>query len=120
MAYSLVLCCILIKRENEVDNMSSSFKGPADVAKAVASTGGVKGSANLVNLILLSFLAGAYIAFGGLLAEVANAGISVFARYRKRGPEKNHRKDPIIHMGLLMDANGIRAEIGRASCRERV
>ncbi|KZX13902.1 formate/nitrite transporter family protein [Methanobrevibacter oralis] len=55
--------------------MSSSFKGPADVAKAVASTGGVKGSANLVNLILLSFLAGAYIAFGGLLAEVANAGM---------------------------------------------
>lgn len=28
-------------------------------------------------------------------------------KYRKRGPEKNHRKDPIIEMGLLMDANGI-------------
>ena len=34
-------------------------------------------------------------------------GNPVSARYRKRGPEKNHRKDPIIHMGLLMDANGI-------------
>lgn len=28
-------------------------------------------------------------------------------KYRKRGPEKNHRKDPIVEMGLLMDANGI-------------
>lgn len=26
---------------------------------------------------------------------------------RKRGPEKNHRPDPIIEMGLLMDASGI-------------
>ena len=29
------------------------------------------------------------------------------AKYRKRGPEKNHRPDPIIGMGLLMDKNGI-------------
>lgn len=29
------------------------------------------------------------------------------ARYRKRGPEKNHRPDPIVGMGLLMDRNGI-------------
>ncbi len=27
--------------------------------------------------------------------------------YRKRGPEKNHRPDPIIEMGLLMDSNEI-------------
>lgn len=27
--------------------------------------------------------------------------------YRKRGPEKNHRPDPIIEMGLLMDNTGI-------------
>lgn len=27
--------------------------------------------------------------------------------YRKRGPEKNKRPDPIIEMGLLMDSNGI-------------
>jgi hypothetical protein len=27
--------------------------------------------------------------------------------YRKRGPEKNHRPDPIVEMGLLMDKNGI-------------
>jgi len=27
--------------------------------------------------------------------------------YRKRGPEKNHRPDPIIEMGLLMDGSGL-------------
>lgn len=27
--------------------------------------------------------------------------------YRKRGPSKEHRKDPIVQMGLLMDKNGI-------------
>lgn len=27
--------------------------------------------------------------------------------YRKRGPEKNKRPDPIVEMGLLMDASGI-------------
>ena len=34
-------------------------------------------------------------------------GNPVPARYRKRGPEKNHRPDPIVEMGLMMDANGI-------------
>lgn len=34
-------------------------------------------------------------------------GNPVPARYRKRGPEKNHRPDPIVEMGLLMDRNGI-------------
>lgn len=29
------------------------------------------------------------------------------AKYRKRGPEKNHRPDPIVEMGLMMDKNGI-------------
>ncbi len=29
------------------------------------------------------------------------------AKYRKRGPEKNHRPDPIVEMGLLMDRTGI-------------
>jgi hypothetical protein len=28
-------------------------------------------------------------------------------KYRKRGPEKNHRPDPIVELGLLMDRNGI-------------
>lgn len=28
-------------------------------------------------------------------------------KYRKRGLEKNHRPDPIVQMGLLMDKNGI-------------
>ena len=34
-------------------------------------------------------------------------GNPVPAKYRKRGPEKNHRPDPIVEMGLLMDKNGI-------------
>lgn len=29
------------------------------------------------------------------------------AKYRKRGPEKNHRPDPIVEMGLLLDRSGI-------------
>ena len=54
--------------------MSSSFKSPVDTAKAISATAGAKDSAKLTNVILLSFLAGAYIAFGGLLAIVASAG----------------------------------------------
>lgn len=38
---------------------------------------------------------------------VDKAGNLVAAKYRKRGPEKNHRPDPIVEMGLLMDRNGI-------------
>lgn len=34
-------------------------------------------------------------------------GNRIPAKYRKRGPEKNHRPDPIVEMGLLMDRNGI-------------
>lgn len=34
-------------------------------------------------------------------------GNPVPPKYRKRGPEKNHRPDPIVEMGLLMDKNGI-------------
>ena len=55
--------------------MSSSFKSPVDTAKAISGTAGAKDSANILNVILLSFLAGAYIAFGGLLAVVASAGM---------------------------------------------
>lgn len=34
-------------------------------------------------------------------------GNPVAPNYRKRGPEKNHRPDPIVEMGLLMDRNCI-------------
>ena len=34
-------------------------------------------------------------------------GNPVSAKYRKRGPEKNKRPDPIVEMGLLMDSKGI-------------
>ena len=38
---------------------------------------------------------------------VDREGNRVPAKYRKRGPEKNHRPDPIVEMGLLIDRNGI-------------
>ena len=38
---------------------------------------------------------------------VDKEGNPVAAKYRKRGPEKNHRPDPIVEMGLLTDRNGI-------------
>lgn len=56
--------------------MSSSFKSPADTAKAIVGIAELKNNAPLGNVIILSFLAGAYIAFGGLLAEVATAGMA--------------------------------------------
>ena len=34
-------------------------------------------------------------------------GVAAETKYRKRGPEKNHRPDPIVEMGLMMDRNGI-------------
>lgn len=38
---------------------------------------------------------------------IDKVGKPIDAKYRKRGPEKNHRPDPIVEMGLLMDKNGI-------------
>lgn len=55
--------------------MSSSFKSPADTAKAIAATGGIKNNSPIANVVILSILAGAYIAFGGMLAEIANSGM---------------------------------------------
>lgn len=39
--------------------------------------------------------------------EYDKEGTLVKKGSRKRGPSKEHRKDPIIQMGLLMDTNGI-------------
>ena len=38
---------------------------------------------------------------------VDQKGNATEVKYRKRGPEKNRRPDPIVEMGLLMDRNGI-------------
>lgn len=38
---------------------------------------------------------------------VDKTGSPAEIKYRKRGPEKNHRPDPIVQMGLLTDRNGI-------------
>lgn len=55
--------------------MGSSFKSPKDVAEAIADTGQIKNDSKLSNTILLAFLAGSYMAFGVLLAEISNAGM---------------------------------------------
>lgn len=39
--------------------------------------------------------------------DLDDDGNILLKRYRKYGPEKNHRKDPIVEMGLLMDRSGI-------------
>lgn len=39
--------------------------------------------------------------------EINDNGEVIKKGLRKRGPEKNHRPDSIIEMGLLMDASGI-------------
>ena len=41
------------------------------------------------------------------LDEFDAQGNKISKLSRKRGPSKEHRKDPIIQMGLLMDSNGI-------------
>ena len=39
--------------------------------------------------------------------DMDDDGNLILKRYRKYGPEKNHRKDPIVELGLLMDNTGI-------------
>ena len=39
--------------------------------------------------------------------EFKDDGTPLLIRYRKMGPEKNNRKDPIVELGLLMDRTGI-------------
>lgn len=39
--------------------------------------------------------------------DLDDYGNVLLKRYRKYGPEKNHRKDPIVELGLLMDNTGI-------------
>ncbi len=50
--------------------------------------------------------------------EFDDDGNLLLKRYRKYGPEKNHRKDPIIEMGLFMDTTGIPLSYGLFSGNE--
>jgi formate/nitrite transporter len=56
--------------------MGSSFKNPTEAAKAIIKIAQMKEKSTIVTTILLSFLAGAYIAFGGLLAEIVTGGMA--------------------------------------------
>lgn len=44
--------------------------------------------------------------------DLDDDGNLLLKRYRKYGPEKNHRKDPIVEMGLFMDTTGIPLSYG--------
>lgn len=39
--------------------------------------------------------------------EYDETGVLIKKGFRKKGPSKEHRPDPIVQMGLLMDSNGI-------------
>jgi formate/nitrite transporter len=56
--------------------MSSSFKSPQNTIKSFIDVVKVKNESPISNVVILSFLAGAYIAFGGLLAEVVSTGMA--------------------------------------------
>jgi formate/nitrite transporter len=52
-----------------------AFKTPQETVRAVVSIGCAKSTLRLDKLLVLGFLAGAYIAFGGLLAELIAGGM---------------------------------------------
>lgn len=53
-----------------------TFKVPAEIAKASIASGCAKCTMNWQKLLILGFLAGAYIAFGALLSEIVAGGLS--------------------------------------------
>ncbi|MDD4651998.1 MAG: formate/nitrite transporter family protein, partial [Methanothrix sp.] len=53
-----------------------AFKVPADIAKAAIAAGCTKCNITWQKLLMLGFLAGAYIAFGALLSEIVAGGLS--------------------------------------------
>ena len=52
-----------------------AFKTPAEIARAGVESGATKASLSWDKMLVAGFLAGAYIAFAGLLAVVASAGM---------------------------------------------
>lgn len=56
--------------------MGSSYKTPQETAKAIADTGEIKNNSPLRNTIIMAFLAGAYVAFGGMLAQMTVTGMA--------------------------------------------
>lgn len=53
-----------------------AFKVPTDVAKTAIGSGQTRCTTTWDKLLILAFLAGAYIAFGGLLSEIVAGGLS--------------------------------------------
>ncbi len=65
-----MICTVGIKVIN------TAFKVPSEIAKASIATGCTKCNMALPKLLILGFLAGAYIAFGALLSEIVAGGLS--------------------------------------------
>ena len=60
-----------------MNNSITSFAiSPSQIAEKAAEVGVQKSSLKLVQLLILSFLAGAYIAFGGVFSAVVATGMS--------------------------------------------
>ena len=53
-----------------------SFKSPKDALSKIANMGENKSKLSIASFIILAFLAGAYIAFGGMLAEIVTSGMN--------------------------------------------
>lgn len=53
-----------------------SFKSPKDTFNEISNIGGNKHNLSLASFIILGFLAGVYIAFGGMLSEVVTTGLN--------------------------------------------
>lgn len=59
-----------------VGGYDMTFKVPVEIAKAAIASGCTKCTTNWQKLLILGFLAGAYIAFGALLSEIVAGGLS--------------------------------------------
>ncbi len=68
--------CVASGRPFHPGGRRLAFKPPADIAKAAIAAGCTKCNITWQKLLVLGFLAGAYIAFGALLSEIVAGGLS--------------------------------------------
>src|SRR5665647_487486 len=92
-----------------------AFKSPLETAKAVQVTGTAKTLMPWDKLVLMGFLAGAYIAFGSLLALIVTAGMTRAGypiglyRFAFGAAPNANRYNPIGYPALVMPAVTISA-----------
>ena len=71
-----------------------SYKSPAEIARAGVQTGTTKAALSWDKALVAGFLAGAYIAFAGLLAIVTSAGMDPQAVGRRADAGHRRRVQP--------------------------